>query len=98
MLRRKGARFDHREHRRVNISSIIVHPRPGEAEAVRSRLTALPGVEVHAVGEDGRMVITVETESDGAMADAFASIHTTDGVMSAAMVYHQTESDPDKEV
>jgi periplasmic nitrate reductase NapD len=82
----------------LNISSVIVHPRPGEAEAVRARLVALAGIEIHAVADDGRMIATIETEGDGAMADTFDAINKTDGVMSAAMVYHQTESDPDKEV
>ena len=82
----------------MNISSVIVHPRPGEAEAVRARLVALAGIEIHAVADDGRMIATVETEADGAMVDAFAAINGTEGVMSAAMVYHQSESDPDKEI
>jgi periplasmic nitrate reductase NapD len=82
----------------VNISSVIVHPGPGEAEAVRARLVGLVGIEVHAMAEDGRMIVTVETDNDGAMIDAFAAINKTDGVMSAAMVYHQTESDPEMEI
>lgn len=82
----------------MNISSIIVHPGPGQAEAVRVRLEQLGGVEVHAVAEDGRMIVTVETDGDGAMVDAFDAINKTEGVLSASMVYHQTESDPDVEI
>lgn len=82
----------------LNISSVIVHPRPGEAEAVRARLAGLGGVEIHAVADDGRMIVTIETEGDGAMANSFDAINRTDGVLSASMVFHQTESDPDKEV
>jgi periplasmic nitrate reductase NapD len=82
----------------LNISSVIVHPQPGAAEAVRARLTSLAGIEVHAVADDGRMIVTIETEGDGSMADTFDAINKTDGVMSASMVFHQTETDPDKEV
>ena len=82
----------------LNISSIIVHPGPGQAEAVQARLVARPGVEVHAVGDDGRMIITVETDGDGAMIEAFEAVNSTEGVLSASMVYHQTESNPDAEV
>jgi nitrate reductase NapD len=82
----------------LNISSIIVHPGPGLAEAVRARLDELAGVEVHAVAQDGRMIVTIEAEGDGAMADAFDAINKTEGVLSASMVYHQTESDPDVEI
>lgn len=82
----------------MNISSIIVHPGPGQAEAVRGRLEELAGVEVQVVAEDGRMIVTVETDGDGAMVDAFDAINKTEGVLSASMVYHQTESDPDAEI
>lgn len=82
----------------VNISSIIVCPASGEAEAVRARLLARPGIEIHAVGDDGRMIVTVETEREGAMIDAFEAINKTEGVLSASMVFHQAESDPDVEI
>lgn len=82
----------------LNISSIIVHPGPGQAEAVQARLAARAGVEVHAIGEDGRMIITVETDSDGAMIEAFDAVNKTEGVLSASMVFHQTESNPDAEI
>ncbi len=82
----------------MNISSVIVHPRPEAVEAVHARLAALGGIEIHGVAEDGRMIVTIEADDDGTMADAFDAINKTDGVMSASMVFHQTESDPDKEV
>lgn len=82
----------------MNISSAIVHARPGAAEAVRSLLAATEGVEVHAVSDEGKLIVTIETENDRGMADAFESIGRLDGVLSASMVFHQTESDPDKEV
>jgi len=82
----------------VNISSAIVHARPGAAEAVRALLAATAGVEVHAVSDEGKLIVTIETDGDRSMADAFESIGRLDGVLSASMVYHQTESDPDKEV
>lgn len=82
----------------LNISSIIVHPAPGQAEAVSARLATMSGLEIHAVAEDGRMIVTVETDGDGAMVDAFEAINKTEGVLSAAMVFHQTESDPEMKI
>jgi periplasmic nitrate reductase NapD len=82
----------------LNISSIIVHPGPGQAKAVGARLAELDGVEIHAVAEDGRMIVTVEADGDGAMVNAFDAISKVEGVLSASMVYHQTESDPDVEI
>jgi nitrate reductase NapD len=81
----------------VNISSVIVGVQPAAAPAVRAELENLAGVEVHAVADDGRMIVTIETAGDGATAQTFEVIRQLPGVLSAAMVYHQFESDPDGE-
>lgn len=81
----------------MNISSIIVYAKPTELSSVRGNLEQIPGVEIHAVTDDGKLVVTIETETDGETANTFDHINTMDGVMSAAMVFHQFESDPQKE-
>ena len=81
----------------MNISSIIVHAKPTELASVRGSLEQIPGVEIHAVTDDGKLVVTIETDTDGETASTFDRINTMDGVMSAAMVFHQYESDPQKE-
>ncbi len=75
----------------MNISGVIVHSRPENSVAVQERLTAIDGVEVHAVGEDGRMVVTVEEESDNKMADTVTGLQNLEGVIAASMVYHHFE-------
>ena len=80
----------------MNISSAIVHALPRDVEVVRAGLATLAGVEVHATSPEGKMIVTIETEDDGSNAATYQSIGQLDGVMSAAMVYHQTESEPDK--
>lgn len=81
----------------MNISSIIVHAKPTELVSVRGQLERIPGVEIHAATDDGRLVVTIETDTDGETAGTFDRINLMDGVMSAAMVFHQYESDPQKE-
>lgn len=82
----------------MHISSLIVHARPGVADGFRARIAALPGVELHAVADDGRMIVTVESEDEHATCSAYETIERLDGVLSVALVYHQFESDPDKEI
>lgn len=82
----------------MNISSLIVHARPGSADALRTRLEALDGVEVHAVSGNGKLIVTIESNDDRGTADTYESIGRTDGVLSVSMVFQQTENDPDKEV
>lgn len=82
----------------LNISSAIVHARPGTAPAVRARLTALAGVEIHAVSDEGKMIVTIESDDEADMVRTFEVLSTLDDVMSASMVYHQSESDPEMDI
>jgi nitrate reductase NapD len=76
----------------LNITGILVAAQPGQAEPLRERLTAMPGVEVHAVTPEGRMVVTVERAADAEMTAAFDDISRLPGVLSAALVYHHDEA------
>lgn len=82
----------------MNISSAIVHARPGHAEVVRLALAAIAGVEVHAVSAEGKLIVTIESPGDRETADTFGAISQMDHVMSTSMVYHQTESEPEAPV
>ncbi len=82
----------------MNISSAIVHARPRDLAVVQSGLASLEGVEVHAVSPEGKLIVTIETEDDSSNVATYECIGRLDGVMSAAMVYHQTESEPYKEI
>jgi len=82
----------------MNISSIIVIPHPDRIEAARARLQEIEGVEVHAVSPEGKMVATIEAADDRATTQIFEMVSLLDGVMSASMVYHQNESDPETEI
>lgn len=77
----------------MNISSAIVHARSGLADTLKTQLSALRGVEIHAVSNEGKIVVTLEAESDAGTVDLFERIRQLDGVMSAAMVYHQFDPD-----
>lgn len=81
----------------MNISSVLVNARPERIDEVRGGLLALDGVEIHAATEEGRMIVTIEDESEQAVISTFQAIHHQPGVLSASMVYHQYESDPDEE-
>lgn len=81
----------------VNISSVIIGALPGDAAQVAERLRQLEGVEVHVVNDDGRIIVSIESASEGATVTTFEAIHQMPGVLSASLVYHQYESDPDEE-
>lgn len=80
----------------MNISSVLVSAWPEAITRVKASLCAL-GVEVHVATESGQMIVTIEADSTQAVANLFAQINEQPGVLSASMVYHQFEPDPDEE-
>ena len=72
----------------MNISSIIVQTYPDKSSALQVELAGLPGVEVHAVKENGTIVITVEDTPEQAPANTLMDVQNLQGVLSASMVYN----------
>lgn len=76
----------------MSISSLVVHALPERAEDVREQLVRLDGVEVHAISDDGRMVITVDVANDHIAADTLMEMQKQDGVLSASLIYSHFEN------
>jgi len=82
----------------MNISSAIVYSRPAQAAALRMHLATLAGVEVHAATEDGKLVISIEADNDHEAAATYETIERLPGVLSMALVFQQTEPNPEQEL
>jgi nitrate reductase NapD len=74
----------------MNIAGVVIHARPEKLEGVEAQLLELPGVEIHATADDGRMVVTVEDE-ESRLGDTVMAFHDVDGVLSASLIYHHFE-------
>jgi len=77
----------------LHISGVLVHARAESLNSVRTQLESVPGVEVHAVTPEGRLVTVVEKSNDGELADTFLDMQNTAGVLSASLVYHYSDND-----
>jgi nitrate reductase NapD len=73
---------------------VVVRTRPEFVHAVEQRIRAQPGAEVHAVSEDGRMVVTLEGENRRSVADMIYQLDALPGVLNAAMAYEHSDYDP----
>jgi nitrate reductase NapD len=81
----------------MNIAGVLVHAHPKQVAQVKKQLLEMPGVEVHVVTDDGRLIVTVEQDDDHRMADTMLNLHHCEGVLSAAMVYQYGDDDTDKQ-
>lgn len=71
-----------------NICSCIVHSLPGKGVAVASRLLGLPGVEVHAGADIGKLVVTIEDTPLSQAADTLGELNQVSGVINTTLIYH----------
>jgi len=74
-----------------HIAGVVVHAHPAHRRAVHDHIAGLPGAEVHAAGDDGRLVVTLEAASFRSIAAQLDVLHTIHGVLSAALVYQHGE-------
>lgn len=72
-----------------HIASILVQAWPDRMVAIESELTRLTGVESHGSNDTGKLILTVETDDDAGLLETINRIETTDGVITALLVYHQ---------
>ena len=77
----------------MHIAGVVVQTRPEHLAAVQSLLEEIARVEVHAVNPDGRFVVTIEGDHRHAVADALHRVNALQGVLSACLVYEQSESE-----
>lgn len=74
-----------------NAIGCVVQTAPGRVAQVRAALAALPGVDIHAEAEDGRLVITVLDTDDGLAIDQLAAMNRMPGVVSTMLAYHEID-------
>jgi nitrate reductase NapD len=77
----------------MHIAGVVVQSRPENLAAVQRRLEQVTGVEVHAVNPDGRLVVTIEDDHRHAVADKMHRLNALQDVLSACVVYEQSESE-----
>ncbi len=77
----------------MNISSALVHAHPDNASAVSERLIALPGVQVHGISPEGKLIVTIESDDDDSTLATYTRIGQLEGVLAAAMTYNYSESE-----
>ena len=81
-----------------NLCGVLVHAKPGNSAAIRARLEAFPGVEVHGGDGEGKLIVTVEDTQQSPAADTMMAFNNIEGVLNAILIYHYGGDDFDEEV
>ena len=79
-----------------HVCGLVLMARPEQVPDVERALRDLPAVELHA-SEGGRLIVTVEGDSYGACADTLNRLALLSGVASSSLVYHEIDTDSQRE-
>ncbi len=82
-------------HDSFNVCGVLVHIDRQRKNSVLASLAEIPGLEIHSEAEDSRLVVTVEDTESSKAINGLSAIHTTPGVIAAALVYHHFEPSVD---
>lgn len=74
-----------------HITSLVIHAAQQHQPQLQQQISALAGAEVHTCTDDGKMIVTVEAESQQAILDQVEAINGLRGVLSSSLIYHQVD-------
>ena len=75
----------------MHITSFLILCRPENRHSVRAATAALPGVEIHYCGDNGKIVAVAESASESHITDALQTLQSMPGVVAANLMYHGVE-------
>lgn len=77
----------------LHTSSVVVHGKPAEIDAISRSIENLPGAEVHGRSDQGKLVVTLEAATEQDLLERIDAINHLRGVLSVALVFHHVEED-----
>ncbi|MEX0317911.1 MULTISPECIES: chaperone NapD [unclassified Ruegeria] len=79
----------------VHISSLMVLADPAQMETVEAEIGKIAAAETQVTDPSGKIIVTLVTESEAEIVNHLNELNLIDGVASASLVYHQTETEPE---
>ena len=75
----------------LHITSLVVHALPERHAVVSELIARLADAQIHGSDASGKLVVTLEAPTAGAILDQIGLIQQTPGVIGVAMVYQHVE-------
>ena len=80
-----------------HISSLVVHSHPDRIQSIIETITSLEGAEIHGGADSGKLIVTLETETESQVVERINVIQLLEGVLAATLVFHHFESVQERE-
>lgn len=81
-----------------HVASFVAHAAADKLELVKGEILALEGAQIHAIGETGKIVFTVEASTQKIIGRLIDNVRHSSGLLSLSPVYHQflNEEEPNQ--
>ncbi|WP_201861224.1 chaperone NapD [Microvirga soli] len=80
-----------------HISSLVVHSHPDRVQSIIESIGSIEGAEVHGGADTGKLIVTLETETESQVVERINTIQLLQGVLAATLVFHHFESVQERE-
>jgi nitrate reductase NapD len=85
------------EEEPINIAGVLFVAQPNKTAQVSVELAAFPGAEVHEIGDNGSMVVTIEEndlnrgEKGKGLINTITDMSKLPGVISSSLIFHHND-------
>jgi nitrate reductase NapD len=85
------------EEEPINIAGVLFVAQPDKTEQVSVALAAFPGAELHEIGDNGSMVMTIEENEENkgekgkGLINTITDMSNLPGVISSSLIFHHND-------
>jgi nitrate reductase NapD len=80
-----------------HISSLVVHSHPNRVRSIIESIGLIEGAQVHGGMDTGKLIVTLETDTESQVVERINAIQLLDGVLAATLVFHHFEPVQERE-
>jgi len=72
-----------------HIVSLVMMTRPANLDEIQTQIASVDGSEIHATSPEGKLVVTVEADSNRELLERVETLQGLEGLVASNLVYHQ---------
>lgn len=72
-----------------HVVSFVAHAAQSHIEEIKAQISQVEGTEIHAVSDEGKIVLTIEGRGQREIDQKLATFKYHDGLLTVSPVYHQ---------
>ena len=75
----------------ISICGVLVHLHPDKYRQAAQQMLKIQGLEIHACTDEGKQVVTIETDNYDDTGDKLSRLQLIEGVLSVSLIYQHSE-------